>query len=649
MEGRHCDAVENQRRRGLKSSMLSKFFIDRPIFAWVIAIFIMLAGAIAVPRLPVSQYPNVAPPELHVYTHYAGASPEEIYQSVTEPIEQQLNTVPNVLYFESTSDSSGLARIVVTFNPGTDLNQASVDTQNAVNRVIPQLPEEVQQQGVQISHSGSGFLMFIGLKSTNGSMSAVALGDYLNRNVIGEIERIPGVGQAQLFSPQRALRIWMDPDKMLGLKLTVGDVMNAIRAQNAQVSAGRIGSKPNPINQQTSATVLVKGQLTTPEEFGDIVLRANPDGSTVRLHDVARVAIGADSYNFSTRIDGEPAAGIGVQLSPSGNALATSDAVRAKMKELAKFFPPGIEYVIPYDTSPFVRISIEKVLETLAEAMVARLHRDVPVPSEHPLHIHPGDRGSRRPAGNERGALRDRLFDQCADDVRHGARHRHPGRRCHRCCRERRAHHVRGGPSSARSDTKGDVADHGRHHRHLAGADRGVRADGILPGGGRRHLPAVQPDHGRGDPVLGLHGAVADAGAVRQLPEARGEGPPSPKGGFFGWFNRGLARTTRGYTSIGRLGDPAHRPRHVIYLALLVGLGWLFVRLPSSFLPNEDQGFVMVDMQTPPEASQQPHTKGGREGRDRISARIRPSTIAPSSRATASPGPATMPPSASSP
>jgi len=348
---------------------MPSFFIDRPIFAWVVAIFIMIAGAISLPLLPVSQYPNVAPPTLTVYTHYNGAPPEDIYESVTQLIEQQLNSVPNLLYYESTSDSSGLARIVVTFVPGTDLNQASVDTQNAINRVQARLPEAVSRQGVQISQSGSGFLMFIGLKSTDGKTDAVGLGDYLNRNVVGEISRIQGVGQVQLFSPNRAMRIWMDPDKMLGLNLSVDDVMNAINAQNAQVSAGRIGAKPNPVNQQVSATVLVKGQLSTAEDFGSIVLRANSDGSTVRLRDVARIEIGAETYNFSTRIDGQPAAGIGVQLSPTGNALATSNAVRAKMAELAKFFPPGYEYMIPYDTSPFVRVSIEKVLHTLLEAM----------------------------------------------------------------------------------------------------------------------------------------------------------------------------------------------------------------------------------------------------------------------------------------
>src|SRR5690606_3364816 len=223
---------------------------------------------------------------------------------------------------------------------------------------------------MRIEQAGSGFLLVIALHSPDGSYDNVGLGDYLNRNVIGEIRRIGGVGSATLFATQRSMRIWMDPDKMLGRNLTAGDNLSDSRAQNAQVAAGRIGAQPTPITHQISANVLVKGQLTSPEEFGSIVLRANPDGSLVRLRDVATVEVGGESYNFSTRLNRQPTAGIGVQLSPTGNALATSRAIRAKMEELARFFPPGLEYSIPYDTSPFVEVSIEKVLHTLVEAVV---------------------------------------------------------------------------------------------------------------------------------------------------------------------------------------------------------------------------------------------------------------------------------------
>ena len=234
----------------------------------------------------------------------------------------------------------------------------------------PRLPRIVTQQGVQVQKASSSFLMAVALTSTDGSFDVVGLGDYLSRNVLGELRRINGVGRAQLFATERAMRIWMDPDKMVGLNLTAGDVIAAIEAQNAQVAAGRIGAQPAPETQQISAGVLVKGQLTSPEEFGAIVLRANPDGSTVRLRDVARIEVGAEDYNFSTRLNGQPSAGIGIQLSPKGNALATSKAVREKMEELAQFFPPGLEYSIPYDTSPFIEISIEKVVHTLIEAVV---------------------------------------------------------------------------------------------------------------------------------------------------------------------------------------------------------------------------------------------------------------------------------------
>ena len=349
---------------------MARFFIDRPIFAWVVAIFIMLAGLLAIPMLPIAQYPNVAPPQISVSTSYPGASPEDIYQSVTRPIEEELNGVPGLIYFESTSESSGRISINVTFEPGTNIGEAQVEVQNRIARVEPRLPRSVTQQGLRVEQAGTSFLMMVALTSVDGNTDAIGLGDYLSRNVLGELRRVPGVGSAQLFATQRSMRIWMDPDKMLGLSLTSNDVISAIQAQNSQVAAGRIGASPNPVGQQISATVNVQGQLTSPEEFGSIVLRANPDGSSVRLRDVARVEVGGESYNFSSRLNGKPSAAIGVQLSPTGNALQTSEGVRATMEELSQYFPQGIEYEIPYDTSPFVKISIEKVIHTLIEAII---------------------------------------------------------------------------------------------------------------------------------------------------------------------------------------------------------------------------------------------------------------------------------------
>ncbi|HUH49085.1 MAG TPA: efflux RND transporter permease subunit, partial [Mycoplana sp.] len=348
---------------------MPRFFIDRPIFAWVVAIFIMIAGLITIPMLPVAQYPNVAPPQISIGTSYPGASPEDMYLSVTRPIEEELNGVPGLIYFESTSESSGRIAINVTFAPGTDIDQAQVEVQNRIARVEPRLPRSVTQQGMRVEQAGTSFLMVVGLKSDDGNTDAIGLGDYMSRNIIGEIRRVPGVGSATLFSTQRSMRIWVDPDKLVGLSLTVDDVTRAIAAQNAQVSAGRIGAQPNPVNQQISATVLVRGQLATPEQFGSIVLRANPDGSTVRLRDVARIEVGGETYNFSARLNGKPTAAIGVQLSPTANAMSTAEGIREKMDELAQFFPPGISYEIPYDTTPFVEASIEKVVHTLIEAI----------------------------------------------------------------------------------------------------------------------------------------------------------------------------------------------------------------------------------------------------------------------------------------
>ncbi|MFN7051986.1 MAG: efflux RND transporter permease subunit, partial [Gemmobacter sp.] len=349
---------------------MAQFFILRPVLAWVISIFIIIAGLVALPQLPVAQYPNVAPPQISVSTIYTGATPEEIFRSVAQPIEEELNGVDGMLYFESSASASGAVSITATFAPGTDTAAAQVDVQNAVRRVEPLLPQAVVDQGIQVEEAGAGFLMVVSLTSEDGKLDASELGDYINRNVVGEIRRIEGVGSAQVFSAERALRIWIDPAKMTGLNLTTADVLAAIRAQNAQVAAGAIGADPNPLTTQLTASVLIKGQLSSIEEFERIVLRANPDGSLVRLSDVARVEIGSENYAFATQLNNQPTAAIGVQLSSTGNAMATSGAIEAKLDELSRFFPGGLRYDIPYDTSPFVEASIEKVVHTLIEAMV---------------------------------------------------------------------------------------------------------------------------------------------------------------------------------------------------------------------------------------------------------------------------------------
>ena len=349
---------------------MPSFFIDRPIFAWVVALFICLVGAISIPLLAVAQYPIIAPPSISISTSYPGASPENLYNSVTRLIEEELNGAANILNFESTSDSLGQVEIIANFKPGTDTGQASVEVQNRLKRVEARLPRAVIQQGILVEEASSAVLQIITLNSTDGSLDEVGLGDFMIRNVLGEVRRIPGVGRATLYSTERSLRIWIDPAKLVGYGLSADDVNRAITAQNAQVASGSIGAEPSTDTQKISAQVLVKGQLSSPDEFGAIILRANADGSTVRLRDVARIEIGGLSYQFNTRLDGKPTAGLSVLLSPKGNALATASAVEAKMKELSRFFPANISYEIPYNITPVVKASIEKVLMTLVEAVV---------------------------------------------------------------------------------------------------------------------------------------------------------------------------------------------------------------------------------------------------------------------------------------
>ena len=349
---------------------MAKFFIDRPIFAWVIALFVVVAGIVSITQLPVAQYPTVAPPSIVVTAVYPGASAKTLENSVLSVIEQEMNGSPGLTYMESVAQANGSGTITLTFTPNTNPDLAQVDVQNRLSRATPRLPAAVTQQGVRVDKSRSNFLMFTILSSDDPKWDPIALGDYAARNVLPELQRVPGVGTAQLFGTERAMRIWIDPAKLRSFNLSAGDVNAAIRAQNAQVSSGTIGDLPNPVDQAISATVQVEGQLASAEQFGSIVLRANADGSSVRLRDVARIELGAQTYASTARLNGKPSAGIGIQLSPSGNALETAKLVRARMEELKRFFPQGMSYAVPYDTSRFVDISIGKVVETLIEAVV---------------------------------------------------------------------------------------------------------------------------------------------------------------------------------------------------------------------------------------------------------------------------------------
>lgn len=581
---------------------MAQLFIRRPILAWVFALFISIAGIIAIPFLPIAQYPKVAPPQLTISTSYPGASPQEIYQGVTRLIEDELNGVEGLMYFESTSDTAGQVSINATFQAGTNINQASVDVQNAIRRVEARLPSAVASQGVTVEEASSGFLMFITLTSTDGTMDEVALGDYLNRNVLGELRRIDGVGRAQLFSAQRAMRVWIDADKLVGLNLTAADINSAITAQNAQVAAGQIGAAPNPVSQDLTATVLVKGQLTDTKEFGNIVLRANPDGSSVRLKDVARIELGAETYNFSSRLNGQPSAAVGIQLSSTGNAVATSKAVTAKLEELSRFFPSGVAYSVPYDTSPFVSASIEKVMHTLVEAIILvfvvmfvflQNFRYTVIPTLVVPVALLGTCAVMYATGFSINVLTmfamvlaiGILVDDAIVVVENV---------------ERIMAEEGLSPKAATQKAM----------RQITGAILGITLVlscvfipmAFFPGSTgiiyrQFSLTMVVSILFSAFLALSLTPALC-ATFLKPIPKGHHE-----KRGIGGWFNRKFDSLTNGYTKTATGTAKRAGRMMVIYLALIAGLGYLFINLPSAFVPDEDQGFLIVDIQGPPEAS----------------------------------------------
>ena len=348
---------------------MARFFIDRPIFAWVIALFIIVLGATSITRLPVAQYPSVAPPTVVLSAAYPGASAQTLEDSVLSVIEREMNGAPGLAYMESVAQANGTGSITLSFEPGTNLDLAQVEVQNRLARATPRLPSVVNQQGVRVEKSQSNFLMFTMLSSSEPGADVTRIADYAARNVQPELQRLPGIGQVQLFGAERAMRIWLDPAKLQSYGLAPADVNAAIAAQNAQVSAGSIGDLPLAPDQATTATVIVPGQLSTVEQFGNITLRAQTSGAAVRLKDVARIELGAQSYATAARLNGQPSVGMGIQLAPGANALAVAKAVKKRMAELEAFFPAGVSYTIPYDSSTFVQISIEQVVQTLFEAV----------------------------------------------------------------------------------------------------------------------------------------------------------------------------------------------------------------------------------------------------------------------------------------
>ncbi|WP_299363700.1 multidrug efflux RND transporter permease subunit [uncultured Paracoccus sp.] len=579
---------------------MARFFIDNPVLAWVISIFIVLAGVLALPNLPVAQYPSVAPPQITIATMFPGASTEDLYRQVTNPIEEELNGIPGLLYFESTSDSTGSVSINVTFETGTEISQAVVDTQNRLKRVEASLPAQVQQQGIQVEEAGTSFLMLVALTASEPStLDEVGLGDYIARNILNEVRRVPGVGRAQLFATERAMRVWVDPDKLVGLNLSMTDVTDAIQEQNAQVAAGSIGAEPNPASHRTQAPILVTGQLQTPAEFASIVLRAGEDGSLVRLSDVAEVAADAESYAFSSYLNGMPSAAIGVQLSPKGNALDTANGVRETMERLSGLFPAGLEYHIPYDTTPFVSASIQKVILTLLEAValvfavmflfLQNIRYTVIPTLVVPIALC-GTLAIMLAAGFSINVLTmfamvlaiGILVDDAIVVVENV---------------ERIMSEEGLSPKEASKKAMTQISN------AIVGITLALCAVFVplafFPGAvgviyQQFSLTMVTSILFSGFLALSLTPALC---ATFLKPVAAGHG--HSRKGLFGLFNRGFVRASNGYANgvsylVGRT-----KRFMVIYLALVVGLGWTYFQIPSAFLPQEDQGYLMADFQAP--------------------------------------------------
>ncbi|MCX5813922.1 MAG: efflux RND transporter permease subunit [Proteobacteria bacterium] len=350
--------------------MLSKFFLERPVFAWVIAIIIMLVGALSIYNLPISQYPPIAPPSIYIQSSYPGASAETVENSVTQIIEQKMTGLDKMIYLSATSDAAGASRVELTFAPGTDPDLAWAKVQNKLQLAMASLPEVVQRQGVTVGKATRNYLMIVGLISEDGSMDGNDLRDYAQSNLEKVLARVPGVGEVENFGSQYAMRVWLNPDKLTDYSLTITDVITALQSYNVEISAGQFGGAPAVAGQRLNASIIVQSMLKTPEEFAAIPVRINPDGSTVRIKDIGRTELGTDYYDIEVFMDGKPSAGMAIRQAAGANALDTADAVKAKMKEMSRYFPTGMKVVYPYDTTPFVKVAIDEVVKTLFEAIL---------------------------------------------------------------------------------------------------------------------------------------------------------------------------------------------------------------------------------------------------------------------------------------
>ncbi|NDK97470.1 efflux RND transporter permease subunit [Photorhabdus bodei] len=584
---------------------MPKFFIDRPIFAWVIAIITMLAGLLAIMKLPVAQYPTIAPPAISISATYPGADATTVQNTVTQVIEQNMNGIDNLVYMSSNSDSAGNMNITLTFEAGTDPDIAQVQVQNKLQLAMPLLPQEVQQQGIRVDKSTASFLMVAGFISEDGSMSQDDISDYVGATVKDPLSRVTGVGDTMLFGNQYAMRIWLNPDKLINYKMTTLDIINAIKAQNNQIAAGQLGGTPPVPGQRLNASIIAQTRLTSPEEFSNILLRVNTDGSQVRLKDVAKVELGAESYNIIARYNGKPAAGIGVKLATGANALDTSKAVKEALKNMEPFFPHGLKIVYPYDTTPFVKISINEVVKTLVEAIMLvfvvmylflQNFRATLIPTIAVPVVLLGTFAILATFGYSINTLTmfamvlaiGLLVDDAIVVVENV---------------ERVMQEEGLSPKEATKKSMGQIQS------ALVGIAMVLSAV-FIPmaffGGSTGAIYRQFSITIVSAMVLSVLVALILTPALcATMLKPIAKGSHGKQTGVFGWFNRIFDKSTHHYTdSIGRILRNTGRYL-VIYVFLVAGMAIMFTRLPSSFLPEEDQGVLLTMVQLPAGATQE--------------------------------------------
>ncbi|AXQ14258.1 MULTISPECIES: efflux RND transporter permease subunit [Shewanella] len=584
---------------------MARFFIDRPIFAWVIAIIIMLAGVLAIKALPVSQYPDIAPPTIVVAANYPGASAKTVEDSVTQVIEQRMTGLDHLRYIKSTSDSFGNAEITLTFNAEADPDIAQVQVQNKLQAAMALLPQEVTAQGVRVNKSSSGFLMVVAFISEDGSMTKADLADYVGSNVQDPMSRVPGVGETTLFGAQYSMRIWVDPLKLTNYNLTTLDVIAAIREQNAQVSAGQLGGAPAVQGQELNATISAQSRLQTPEEFRNIILKSNASGANVYLGDVAKVELGSESYAIESLYNGRPATGLAIKLATGANALDTAEAVRAKVEEMRPFFPAGMQVVYPYDTTPFVKNSIEGVVHTLLEAVVLvfvimylflQNFRATLIPTIAVPVVLLGTFAILSFTGFSINTLTmfamvlaiGLLVDDAIVVVENV---------------ERVMSEEGLSPKEATRKSMGQITG------ALVGI--GLTLSAVF-------VPMAFMSGSTGVIYRQFSITIVSAMALSVLVaivltpalcatmlKPLKKGHTHAETGFFGWFNRNFERMTGKYE--GTVAGIIKRSVRMsaIYLALVVAVGWIFIRMPTAFLPDEDQGILFTQAILPTNATQE--------------------------------------------